>query len=95
MEGFLDEVSGMRKRYRKLCFSFQQQLPVCQTLNAPFSTLKMQSMKNRIALKMGFCKPSLNIQAYRGYPLFDMMLHGKTFYFAINRTRMTPSIARI
>lgn len=45
MEGFLDAVSGMRKRYRKLCFSFQQQLPVCRTLNASFSTLKMQSMK--------------------------------------------------
>lgn len=45
MEGFLDAVSGMRRRYRKLCFSFQQQLPVCQTLNAPSSTLKMQSIE--------------------------------------------------
>lgn len=62
MEGFLDAVSGMRKRYRKLCFSFQQQLPVCRTLNASFSTLKMQSMKNRIALKMGFCKPFVYAQ---------------------------------
>lgn len=36
-----DAFSGMRIRYRKAhAFSSQQQLPVCRTLNAPFSTLE-------------------------------------------------------